>query len=92
VLWRFVFASLLICFVQYLSYVFIMSGMKARVAERGQVERLCIKPGTLLEFSEERGRLIAIKSEATDSVAAVYGCLGKSISTEAVMARLRGRK
>ena len=43
--------------------------MKARVAERGQVtipkrlrERLGVKPGTVLEFSEEHGRLIAVKT------------------------------
>ena len=46
-----------------------MKSMKDRVAERGQVtipkrlrDRLGVKPGTVLEFSEERGRLIAVKS------------------------------
>ena len=46
-----------------------MKSMKARVAERGQVtipkrlrDRLGVKPGTVLEFSEEHGRLIAVKS------------------------------
>ena len=72
--------------------------MKARVTKRGQVtipkplrERLGVKPGTILEFSEERGRLIAVKSESVDPVRAVYGCLGKRIDADAVVAQLRGR-
>jgi AbrB family looped-hinge helix DNA binding protein len=72
--------------------------MKARVAERGQVtipkllrERLGVKPGTVLEFSEERGRLIAVKSGGADPVSEVYGCLGRGIDTDAVIAELRGR-
>ena len=76
-----------------------MKSMKARVAERGQVtipkrlrERLGLKPGTVLEFSEDHGRLIAVKSENIDPVSEVYGCLGKRISTDAVMAQLRGRQ
>ena len=73
--------------------------MKSRVAERGQVtipkrlrERLGVKPGTVLEFSEERGRLIAVKSGGIDPVGEVYGCLGRRISTDAIMAQLRGRR
>lgn len=73
--------------------------MKARVAERGQVtipkrlrERLGVKPGTILEFSEERGRLIAVKSGGTDPVSEVLGCLGKKIDTDVTMAQLRGRR
>ena len=75
-----------------------MKSMKSRVAERGQVtipkrlrERLGVKPGTVLEFSEERGRLIAVKSGETDSVTELYGCLGKKINSDAVIAQLRGR-
>ena len=76
-----------------------MKSMKARVAERGQVtipkrlrERLGVKPGTVLEFSEEHGRLIAVKTGATDPISELYGCLGKKIDTDAVMAQLRGRR
>ena len=76
-----------------------MKSMKARVAERGQVtipkrlrERLGVKQGTLLEFSEERGRLIAVKSGSVDPVGEVYGCLGKRLNTDTVMAQLRGRQ
>ena len=75
-----------------------MKSMQSRVAERGQVtipkllrDRLGMKPGTVLEFSEERGRLIAAKSGGTDPVTEVHGFLGKKIDTDAVMAQLRGR-
>ena len=76
-----------------------MKSMKARVAERGQVtipkrlrDRLGMKPGTVLEFSEERGRLVAVKSGDDDPVSRAIGCLGKRIDTDAVMAQLRGRR
>ena len=76
-----------------------MKRIKARVDERGQVripkqlrERLGLKPGTVLKFSEEHGRLIAVKSGGADPVSEVYGCLGKKIDTDATMARLRGRQ
>jgi len=75
-----------------------MKSMKARIAERGQVtipkqlrKMLGLMPGTVLEFGEERGRLIAVKSGGTDPVSEVYGCLGKKIDTDAVIAELRGR-
>jgi len=71
--------------------------MKAVIAERGQVtipktlrERLGMKPGTTLEFSEERGRLVAVKVSPADPVARVYGCLGRKFDTDAFMAQLRG--
>jgi antitoxin PrlF len=76
-----------------------MKSMKARVAERGQVtipkrlrKMLGLTPGTVLEFGEERGRLIAVKSGGTDPVSEVYGCLGKKIDTDSVIAELRGRQ
>jgi antitoxin PrlF len=76
-----------------------MKSMKARVAERGQVtipkrlrERLGVKPGTVLEFSEDHGKLIAVKTGGLDPVSEVLGCLGKRLNTEAVMAQLRGRR
>ena len=75
-----------------------MKSMKARIAERGQVtipkrlrKMLGLMPGTVLEFGEERGRLIAVKSGGTDPVSEVYGCLGKKIDIDAVIAELRGR-
>jgi antitoxin PrlF len=76
-----------------------MKGMKSRVAERGQVtipkrlrERLGVRAGTILEFSEDHGRLIAVKSGNIDPVGEVIGCLGKKIDTDAVIAELRGRQ
>ena len=72
--------------------------MKARVAQRGQVtipkslrEKLGINPGTILEFSEDHGRLIAVKTGGIDPVSEVYGCLGMRLDTDAVVAQLRGR-
>jgi len=74
-----------------------MKSMKSRVAERGQVtipkvlrDRLGVLPGTILEFSEERGRLVAVKSSPADPVAKVYGCLGRKFDTDAFMAEVRG--
>jgi antitoxin PrlF len=71
--------------------------MKAKVAERGQVtipkalrDRLGIRPGTLLEFSEERGRLIAVKAEMMSGLDAVYGLLGRGRRTDEIMRELRG--
>ena len=72
--------------------------MKARVAEGGRVaipkglrERLGINPGTILEFSEDHGKLVAVKTGGIDPVSEVYGCLGKRLNTDAVVAQLRGR-
>jgi hypothetical protein len=51
-----------------------------------------VQPGTVLEFSEEHGGRIAVRSGGTDPVTEVYGWLGKKIDTDAVMAQLRGRR
>ena len=74
-----------------------MKSMKSRVAERGQVtipkalrDRLGVLPGTMLEFSEEHGRLVAVKTTSADSVAKVYGCLGRRFKTDAFMVEIRG--
>ncbi len=70
--------------------------MKAVVADRGQVtipkalrERLGIRPRTVLEFHEEKGRLIAVKSMAKDPVAEVTGCLDLDRPTDELVRRLR---
>ena len=72
--------------------------MKAKVAERWQVtipkplrERLGVKPGTVLDFTEENGRLIAVKAAPADTVSAVYGCLGEPFQTDAFIHEIRGR-
>jgi len=73
--------------------------LKAKVAERGQVtipkalrERLGIRPGSVLEFSEEEGRLVAVKAEALDGLNQVYGRLGRGRRTDLVIRELRGSR
>ena len=72
--------------------------MKAKVAERGQVtipkalrDRLGIRPGAILQFAEEKGRLIADKVDSMDAVDQVYGSLGRGRSTDEIIKELRGR-
>ena len=71
--------------------------MKAKVAERGQVtipkvlrERLGIRPGTVLEFKEDHGKLVAVKATTMDSIDQFYGKLGSGRRTDDVMRELRG--
>lgn len=73
--------------------------MKAKVAERGQVtipkslrERLGIRPGTMLDFSTEKGRLVAVKFESVHAVDQVYGKFGKGRATDEILAELRGNR
>jgi antitoxin PrlF len=72
-------------------------GMKATVSEKGQVtvpkplrERLDIRPGDELDFSEEGGRLVALKSTRQDPVDAVYGSVNLGRSTNEIIRELRG--
>lgn len=71
--------------------------MKATVSEKGQVtipkplrDRLGIRPGQVLEFREERGRLVARKVSQEDPVESVYGILQQEGSTDELIAELRG--
>ena len=71
--------------------------MKAKVAERGQVtipkvlrEQLGIEPGTVLEFKEDQGKLIAVKAVTMDPVDQLYGKLGSGRRTDEVIQELRG--
>lgn len=71
--------------------------MKSTVSEKGQVtipkglrKRLGIRPGEVLDFQEEEGRLIATKVSARDAVDAVYGILELNKSTDELMKELRG--
>jgi antitoxin PrlF len=73
--------------------------MKAKVAERGRVtipkalrERLGIDPGTVLDFIEEHGRLIARKTEAVDAVDLVFGSLGRGRNTADIIQEIRWAK
>lgn len=72
--------------------------MKGKVAERGQVtipkalrDRLGIRPGTVLEFSEQAGRLVAVKADTSDPVDQVYGKLGRGRRTDELILELRGK-
>lgn len=72
-------------------------GMKAIVSEKGQVtipkplrERLGLRPGQVLDFREERGRLVAVKQTSQDPVESVYGILKFDRSTGSLLKALRG--
>ena len=71
--------------------------MKAKVAESGQVsipkalrDRLGIRPGTILDFSEDEGRLVAVKSESLDAIEQCDGRFGRGRCTDEIMQQLRG--
>ena len=73
-------------------------GMKAVLSEKGQVtipkplrDRLGLRPGHILDFREERGRLVGIKQAPEDPVERVYGVLKTIGRTDATIRRLRGR-
>lgn len=71
--------------------------MHSIISEKGQItvpkrlrERLGIRAGDRLEFSEERGHIVVSKAASQDPVSAVYGILGQSRATDEVMRELRG--
>ncbi len=71
--------------------------MNAIVAERGQVtipkalrQRLGIRARTVLDFTTENGRLIAVKAPPTDPVAKVRGCLKLEQPVDDWIADIRG--
>lgn len=71
--------------------------MKATVSEKGQVtvpkrlrEQLDIRPGDQLDFAEEGGRLVALKSTRQDPVDTVYGSVDLGRSTDEIIRELRG--
>jgi AbrB family looped-hinge helix DNA binding protein len=73
--------------------------MKAKVAERGQVtipkvlrERLGIIPGTVLDFVEDQGCLIAKKAESVDAVDQAFGRFGRGRNTDDILKEIRGAK
>jgi len=70
--------------------------MKAKVAERGQVtipkrirDRLAIRKGTVLDFHEEKGRIVATKMQSSHPVAACYGSLSRGLHSDELMDGLR---
>lgn len=71
--------------------------MKTTVSEKGQVtipkrlrDRLDIRPGEVLDFDEEQGRLVARKLAERDPVDALYGIL-ESAETDKIVRNLRGQ-
>ncbi|MDH5775249.1 MAG: AbrB/MazE/SpoVT family DNA-binding domain-containing protein [Nitrospirota bacterium] len=71
--------------------------MKAIISEKGQItipkllrERLGLHAGQILEFHEEKGKLIATKSSSSDPVDAVFGILKTTRKTNQIMNVLRG--
>jgi antitoxin PrlF len=71
--------------------------MKATVSEKGQVtvpkplrDRFDIRPGDELDFSEEDGRLVVLKSARQDPVETVYGSVDLGQSTDEIIRELRG--
>ena len=72
--------------------------MKAIVSEKGQVtipkplrNRLGIRPGVVLEFEAEAGRLVATKAQSSDPVDAAWGTLDLGEPVDAYLDRTRGR-
>ena len=71
--------------------------MKSVVSERGQItipkelrDRLGLKPGIVLDFTEDQGRLVATKVVAGDTLEESFGLLHRKIATDLVMEEPRG--
>ncbi|MDQ3152467.1 MAG: AbrB/MazE/SpoVT family DNA-binding domain-containing protein [Actinomycetota bacterium] len=71
--------------------------MRAVVSEKGQVtipksvrDRLGIRPGEVLDFDDEQGRLVARKVSDADPVDEVYGILDLPGGTDAYLDVARG--
>lgn len=67
------------------------------VSEKGQItipktlrNRLGLRPGDVLEFTDEQGRLVGRKANIGDRVDAVYGILGRGERTDKLIEALRG--
>jgi antitoxin PrlF len=71
--------------------------MKSTVSEKGQVtipkklrERLGIRPGEVLDFEEERGKLVARKVVVLDAIDELYGILKGQFDTDEFLDDVRG--
>ena len=72
--------------------------MKTTVSEKGQVtipkplrDRLGIRPGHVLDFREDHGRLVATKVTPEHPVESVYGVLKLGRPTDDVITSLRAK-
>ena len=70
---------------------------RATVSDKGQVvipkalrDRLGIRPGQELEFSDQRGKLVVRKVTAQDPVDRVYGVLQLKRGVDGTLRELRG--
>lgn len=73
-------------------------GMKSIVSEKGQITipkavrtKLGLRPGTVLEFAAERGRLIGRKAGGRDAIDEVYGTMKMDEPVDDYIERARGR-
>ena len=73
--------------------------MRAIVSEKGQVTipkalrtRLGIRPGAVLDFDAEGGRLVARKAQTIDRIDASWGILELPESVDTFVERARGRR
>jgi antitoxin PrlF len=71
--------------------------MKSVVSEKGQVtipkplrDRLGLRAGEVLDFSEDHGVLMARKVTPSDPVDEVFGILGAPVDSDTLLAELRG--
>lgn len=71
--------------------------MRRTISEKGQItvpkplrDRLGIRPGDRLEFTEDRGGFVVRKATDGDPVQAVYGILNLDQSTDDALRALRG--
>lgn len=71
--------------------------MRSTISEKGQItvpkilrDRLGIRGGDRLEFTEEHGGLVMRKASGKDPVDAVYGILRSGESTDQMLRALRG--
>jgi AbrB family looped-hinge helix DNA binding protein len=72
--------------------------MKATVSEKGQVTipmplrtKLGLGPGAVVEFDEDRGRLVGRKAAQRDAVNEVWGTLDLGQPVDDFIEKLRGR-
>ncbi|MCA1570335.1 MAG: AbrB/MazE/SpoVT family DNA-binding domain-containing protein [Chloroflexi bacterium] len=72
--------------------------MKAVVSEKGQVTipkvvraKLGIRPGTVIEFEADRGRLVGRKADTRDAFDELYGSLTMAEPVDEYIERIRGR-
>ena len=63
-----------------------MISMRAKVAKR---EWLGIRPGTVMEYREEEGKLVAVEVESLDPLGEAYAKLGRGRCTEEPMRGFR---